>query len=264
MADKKLRNKVEQLTSEQQKLFKAFAQIVFEEKLRTEFLDILKNGSTPNQEERLLSSIKGNMSKRDYKQVKKLLKKNNQHKESSTDEHMQEMKSPVTEKEIHDFAKRLSEYVHSPSFFHEEVPRPDKIRFYLFGSLVTGYSSKKSRGFTNTEYIERGKPVDEDRVSDIDLGIIIGKELFESFIHSQFHSIKGVRCSFPISEQSSSPELGPFRRFFKEMHGIKLAKRTDRPLNIIFIEKSFFLKFYLKNAPFLPIYKTWVGKEKVL
>ncbi len=264
MADNRLKKEVGQLSSDKQELFKQFATLIFDDALRKQFLEILTKGPNDILEERILSHIKGSISKRDYKQITKLFKKIH-HQESANEEtKLPPMKSPVTEKEIHDVAKRLSEYIHSPSFFHEEVPKPDKIRFYLFGSLVTGYSSKKSRGFVNTDYIERGKPVDQDRISDIDMGIIIGKELFESFIHTQFHSIKGVRCSFPINEQTSSPEVGPFRRFFREMNGIKLAKRTDRPLNIIFIEKSFFLRFYLKNAPFLPIYKTWVGKEKGL
>ena len=101
----------------------------------------------------------------------------------------------------------------------------------IYGSLVTGFASQYSKF--------KGLPSDYKRVSDVDLGIVIDNHAIKKI------SING-RCLFkkgvyygPFHEHNAE-KLGPFMRIFSFVDKISFAKKTNRKIGFIVVNKGFY------------------------
>jgi len=216
---------------------------ILSDELRNEFEYIVKSNDK-NLEKKFLKKVKGNVSSSDFKKIKKLFKKS-----MSKEEEILEVGPIIDKSEIHDMKKRLHDFVKSPDFnYHNYISSKEKIRFFLFGSLVTGISSSKSK-MPNT-------PVDKGRISDVDLGIIISEDFFDTFVTTQYTKMKGTKRSFPMSK--GDREVGPFKDVFDYVSKLRIAGKKNREVNVVFMSKSFFLNFNLRKEPHIRIFQTWI------
>ncbi|MBR9691541.1 hypothetical protein GOV06_02040 [Candidatus Woesearchaeota archaeon] len=208
--------------------------------------EILCKAKARNKDEELflLAKAKETSPRRTYKKLKKLIKK----LEYEVDTEKPQPGPAASKVDIEVLKKKLNEFIYSPYFKKDPSLKKDKIRFYLMGSLITGFASQKSK--------YAGEPSDKGRISDIDLGIIIDREFFDSFIHTAFDVVHGTKRSVPMD--MASKELGPFRYLFAALKGLKMAGKTNRKLSIVFIEKSFFLALKLRDEPHIKVLELWI------
>ena len=200
--------------------------------------------------EKYLEEIKGDFSSKNFKKIKKFLKKL-----ECDEEEIIDVGPKVKEKEINYIKDKLNEYIKSNYFnIKDYTNKREKIRIYLFGSLVNGFCNNKRKP-------HYGRPTDENRISDVDLSIIISSDLFNSFIKSGFstHDFGSFFGRMSTSAGEGERDFGPFNNIFNYLRNLTYASRNDRIIHIVFIEKTFFWKNHLRKEPHIKLIETWIN-----
>ena len=167
-----------------------------------------------------------------HKKLAKLIKR---YFDARTDREEISTPGPVMKpKEITALQKRLEEYFFSPSCvlqLRKFVTGKIRIQLGLYGSLVTGFSGKESK--------HRGLPSDLNRVSDVDLALILPPKILEKIpLQGRYLKLKGIYFGPYKIEQAS--KIGPFYNIFNYLNGLSFAGRTDRIVGIVVADEDFY------------------------
>ncbi len=148
----------------------------------------------------------------------------------------------ITAQEIAQVKNRLKQYFDSGEFLNFiKFYNLDKIKvnISLFGSLVTGRASKYSK------YI--GMPSDYERISDVDMGIVIDNAALKNI------KLKG-RCLFKAGQyygpfyNKNAEKMGPFLKIFEFVDDLSFAKKTNRKIGFVVVDDDFYKSNLKKEA----------------
>lgn len=154
----------------------------------------------------------------------------------------------VTEREFILIKNKLKEYIHSDyfmKFIRLDVSGVIHIRISLYGSLVTGFASQYSK--------HKGLPTDFERISDVDLGIVIETKTIKQI------TLEG-RCLFKEGQyhgpyyESNAEKLGPFNKIFHFLRDLSFAKRRDRKIGLVVVDQDFY-KHNLADDEHIDVFK---------
>jgi hypothetical protein len=140
----------------------------------------------------------------------------------------------VTEKEAKDAANMMREYFNSKYFtdFIEQSPiKTITINVSIYGSLVTGFASKYSK--------YSSMPTDHQRVSDVDIGIVIDDDSLNKIQFENKRIFDKGTYYGPFTENKAQ-RLGPFQKIFGFVKGLSFAKRSDRKIGFAVVNKHFY------------------------
>lgn len=173
--------------------------------------------------------------------IKEVLKENTQRNE-------QEIGPRITESECEHLKNHFIEFLETDKIM-KTVSIQD-IELYLFGSLVSGFSSSQS--------LTPNTATDKGRISDVDLTIIVPVALIRLLIeknqHQKFAIIRDAQSYFfgPIDSQKSHL-LEQFAGIFTYIQKLSFAKRKGRKIGITICSPQFFHSV-LKAEPHIKIY----------
>jgi hypothetical protein len=206
----------------------------FEKNTRSMLLSLLDR-SILSQEEinDFLKSIKGKINNRDFKKIKKTLNKKL--------EVIYESPGPkYKSQDINNLRSRIDDFFSSP--FGDKFPDGERILFYLFGSLVTGYCN-------NPRKSHYGRPSDEGRISDVDLMVVISPDFFNKLFTiprpELIATFQGTTRTKPIGlDTSGLKATGPFISLFDVLSHLRFAGKNNRPIHAVFTDM---ISFKAKN-----------------
>jgi hypothetical protein len=218
----------------------------FEEQALQHLLLLLEK-QTVSVEERdgYLAKIRGKVSPKVYKQIEKKLKAKTQVQKKSYEP------GPIyKQKELVRMGESIQSFFASPDA--QEFPSGNKIKFYLFGSLITGFSN-------NDRSPNYGLPSDMGRVSDVDLLIVVTPEIWKivtsSMDRKQIVTIKGTQRTMPVGFHTHPgvESTGPFKNLFYYLNNLSFAGRVGRPISVFFMMDTWLLTLNLREKPHLHI-----------
>lgn len=140
----------------------------------------------------------------------------------------------ITPNETNRLKERLKEYLNSHyflDFLKKMFKGKIEISIALYGSLVTGFSSAYSK--------YKGLPSDQGRISDVDMGITINDQALEKITLDGRQLFKKGTYYGPFF-QDKAQKLGPFVKIFDFVKDLSFAKRTDRKIAFVIVDKSFY------------------------
>lgn len=204
------------LLAQEDELEKLKAQIASNKKLsKLEAINLIER----------LEKYKGRVSNRIFKDLTKEIKT-----KTELEEEIIEPGPRATEKDVYNLQRIISTFFRSP--FAKEFQSEEKIKFYLGGSLVSGFSQNK-----NSPYF--GKPSDYKRVSDVDIAVFISPNLFETLFKDKKLVEKhlGHKRTTPFGEEEkfSSFYSGPFKNLIEDVSKLIIAGKK-RNVNFTFFE----------------------------
>ncbi len=174
-----------------------------------------------------LEKYKGRVSNRIFKDLTKTIKN-----KIELEEEIIEPGPRAIEKDISNIQRKILSFFRSP--FAKEFPSRENIKFYLGGSLVSGFSKNK-----NSPYF--GKPSDYNRVSDVDIAVFISPKLFETLFKDnrlvEKHLSHKRTVPFGEQEKFKSYNSGPFKNLIEDVSKLVIAG-LDRDVNFTFFEHS--------------------------
>ncbi len=192
-----------------------------------------------------LLKIKGKVSPKIYRKIEKKLQEKVQKRAKVYDP------GPTyKEKELVRMAEKIQQFFASPHA--QEFPPGQKITFYLFGSLITGFCN-------NDRSPNYGLPSDMGRVSDVDLLIVLTPELWKIVTshmnRKQIVTFKNVQRTMPVGFDTHPgiESTGPFKNLFYYLKDISLAGRVGRPISIFFMMDTWLLSLNLREKPHIQV-----------
>ncbi len=193
--------------------------------------------------EKLLDEVKGILSKHEVKKMRKTIKKKT---------HLVEFEGSITpgpkyeEKDIKYLRKKIKDFFKSPD--SAGISKGHKIKFYLFGSLITGFCNHPRKK-------HYGKPTDEGRLSDVDILVVIPKKLFFQVFRLQeiVEKVRGTIRTRAIGEQTTGTALaGPFQLLFEYLKHLHFAGKK-RPISLVFVPEKDFKEINYEEEPNLEV-----------
>ncbi len=213
----------------------------FEPAVQKEFFQLLEVPTLSREDvDAFLVKIKGRISPKAFKKIQNTLAK-------KVEEEPQYDRGPVCkENELEHLAMRIREFFVSP--YARDIPKGEKVTFYLSGSLVTGYG-------TNPGHLFYKIPTDVRRLSDVDIIIQLSPKLWTEITQymnrKQILTVHGVVRTLPVGiDTHPGPEsTGPFAILFRFLQGMRLAGRNDRPVHLIFLADNLMAKMQIAMRP---------------
>jgi len=111
------------------------------------------------------------------------------------------------------------------------IPSGEKILVGIYGSMVTGYASKHSKF--------KGLPTDENRISDVDVGIVITDKILSKFLTDAPDKLRYGLYYGPYHEDTLS-KTGPFFGLYDYFRSSSFAGRIDRKIGFIIVNFDFY------------------------
>ncbi len=192
-----------------------------------------------------LTKVKARVSTRLYKKIEKKLQEKVQKQVSSY--------SPgptYKDKDLVYLRQKIKEFFQSP--YSNTIPHNEKIKVYIFGSLVNGYCN-------NPRKPTFGLPSDMNRISDVDILMVVNPTLWKTVTQSmnrrQIVTLHNTQRTNPIGlDTNPGPaSTGPFEKIFSLLGDINFAGRPNRPVHIVFIMDKWFLSLNLRDEPHIPV-----------
>lgn len=213
----------------------------FEPAVQKEFFQLLEASPlSQGNLDKFLAKIKGRISPKVFKKIQNTLYK-------KVEEEPQYDRGPVfKERELEYLAQRIREFFASP--YTQNIPKGEKVTFYIGGSLVTGYGTNPGSSFYK-------KPTDFGRVSDVDILVLVSSgvwtEMTRYMNRKQILSVHGVVRTLPVGiDTHPGPEsTGPFSPLFQIFQGLSFAGRRDRPVHMTFVLDKLLAKMRIHTGP---------------
>ena len=215
----------------------------YEDEVKKYFANLLDaEHISPEDCNAFLEKIKGNTNNKIHKKISKVLKK------KIKEERLYPDPGPRYSSNNVDYLKtKIDDYFSSP--FAQRFPKDQKIKFYLFGSLVNGYCNNPTKSHFKT-------PSDLNRTSDVDMLIVVGKKFFEDvFEQNIIVEIHGTKRTKPIGfDTNPGPDAtGPFNEIFEYIRPLSFAGNRRRPVHLVFLKQKSLLFINLLKEPHIHI-----------
>lgn len=202
---------------------------------------------TVEEKEIFLSRIRGKVSSNVYKKIEKKLKE----KVQTRGEY--EKGPTYRERDLNYLKEKIMNFLESA--YAKEIPKREKITFYLFGSLVNGFCN-------NPRKPTFGMPSDMKRVSDVDILIVLSPTLWKVITKAmdrrQIVTLHNTQRTNPVGLDTNPgiQSTGPFAYLFHYLSDINFAGRANRPVHAVFIMDKWFLGLNLRDEPHILITET--------
>ncbi|MBI4147897.1 hypothetical protein HY490_01270, partial [Candidatus Woesearchaeota archaeon] len=202
--------------------------------LRTTFENLLSRRSLDDEDvDTFLQRMRGLVSTRVSKLVKRALRR----KMAALEEQLPPGPR-VSDNDTRRAAQAIVTFFESDPLVRQAL-QDESIGFYLYGSLVTGYSNSPKK---------QGQPSDHTGVSDVDLLVVLSTRLFDALFGSLPKGLlfdsRGMRTTAPsgVDGKLAIHNTGPFQGIFERLHGLMFAGRNDRPIHLVFTDTDTFHK----------------------
>ncbi|MBI5002080.1 hypothetical protein HZC31_01730 [Candidatus Woesearchaeota archaeon] len=192
-----------------------------------------------------LVKVKGRVSPKLYKKIEKKLQERVQKRGPSY--------SPgptYKDKDLVYLRQKIKEFLQSP--YSNAIPHKEKIKIYIFGSLVNGYCN-------NPRKSTFGLPSDMGRLSDVDILLVVSPTLWKTVTQGmdrrQIVTLHNTQRTNPVGlDTNPGPaSTGPFEKIFSFLGDINFAGKPKRPVHIVFIMDKWFLSLNLRDEPHIPV-----------
>lgn len=201
--------------------------------LRTDFERLLAAKDLEEEEATsFLTRIRGLLAKNAVKKIENALKK----------KIVKEKSYPpgpiITDKDLQKLAKSINDFMIGDLLVKYTLAG-QTITFSLYGSLITGYSNNPKK---------LGKPSDFEGTSDVDILVALDNNVFENLFANlperALFDKQGMQTTAPMGRDTKigTEFAGPFQEIFKYLQGINLAGRPDRPIHLVFTNKTTWAK----------------------